>query len=109
MRKRYATTVIFAVIVLVALGVSTVTAGDSAVSMKVKVEKVDLNRASLDQLSTLPGIGEKKAQAIIDYRLKKGNFASVEDLLRVKGIGEKLLEKIKPRVTVSVKHRDLPH
>ncbi|NOY53622.1 MAG: helix-hairpin-helix domain-containing protein [Deltaproteobacteria bacterium] len=109
MRKSCPFTMLFAVLLLFAFGSTTVTASGPAVSMKLKTERVDLNRASAEQLCALPGIGEKKAQAIIDYRLKKGNFSAVEDLLRVKGIGEKLFEKIKPRVMVSVKHHDLSH
>ncbi len=108
MRRVYPFTMIFTVLLLVAFGSATVIAGDSAVSTKLKTEQIDLNKASAEQLSALPGIGEKKAQAIIDYRTKKGPFASIEGLLQVKGIGEKLLGKIKPRVTVSVKRHDLP-
>ena len=61
---------------------------------------ININTADLATLESLPHIGEKKAQAIIDYRTAHGNFNSVEDLTQVKGIGEKLLVKIKDLVEV---------
>ena len=83
-------------------------AADQAVSVKTKAEKINLNQATAAEISALPGLGEKKAEAIVEYRTQNGPFASVEDLLKVKGIGEKLLEKIKPMITVEVKGADLP-
>ncbi|HTG71398.1 MAG TPA: ComEA family DNA-binding protein [Candidatus Udaeobacter sp.] len=53
--------------------------------------RLDINRATAAELDTLKGIGPSKAQAIVQDRDKNGKYASVEDLLRVKGIGEKLL------------------
>ncbi|WP_254849573.1 ComEA family DNA-binding protein [Thalassotalea sp. PP2-459] len=53
--------------------------------------KVALNNADVQQLSTLKGIGTKKAQAIILYREQIGQFSSIDDLLNVKGIGKKIL------------------
>lgn len=55
---------------------------------------LDINTATVSQLDTLPGIGPVIAQAIVDYRSEFGPFTSVEDLLRVPGIGEKRLEAI---------------
>lgn len=60
--------------------------------------KVNVNQADLSQLETLPGIGAKKAQAIINYRTANGSFHSLEDLGKVKGIGPKMLEKLKDLV-----------
>jgi competence protein ComEA len=57
--------------------------------------RLDLNTATLEQLDEIPGIGESKAKAIMDYRLKKGRFSRIEELVEVKGIGEKMLEKLK--------------
>lgn len=62
--------------------------------------KVSLNKATLDELMTLDGIGEKKAQAIINYRNKNNGFKTVEELLEVDGIGSTTYEKIKDRLTL---------
>jgi len=59
---------------------------------------VNINTADLKTLESLPGIGASKAQAIIDYRTEHGNFKSIDDLKNVKGIGDKVLEKIKDQI-----------
>lgn len=60
---------------------------------------INVNTATLEQLDTLPGIGPKLAQAIIDYRTEYGNFEVPEDLLHVPGIGEKKLAAIIDLIT----------
>ena len=61
---------------------------------------VNINAASLELLMTLPGIGETRARAILDYRNKNGAFASADELLNVSGIGDKLFGRIAGRITV---------
>jgi competence protein ComEA len=63
---------------------------------------VNLNTATQAQLESLPGIGASAAQRILEYRQKNGNFKKIEDLMNVKGIGEKSFLKLKPLITVGV-------
>lgn len=60
---------------------------------------IDINRASAEQLDSLPGIGPAKAQAIIADREQHGVFRSIDELTRVRGIGDKMLEKLRPYAT----------
>ncbi len=62
--------------------------------------KININTATVSELTALPGVGEKKAQAIVDYRKKNGGFTTLNDLTKVKGIGEKMLGKFKTQVTI---------
>ena len=63
-------------------------------------EPVDVNRATIQQLEAIDGIGSAKARAIVEFRDQNGPFAHVDDLRQVRGIGEKLLTAIRPHVTV---------
>ena len=64
-------------------------------SISSKEPVVDINQANVSTLMTLHGLAEKKAQAIVAYREDHGEFSSVDQLVAVKGIGKKLLEKLK--------------
>ena len=80
-------------------------AGDEADSAESASEdssdgKININTADSETLQTLSGIGEVRAQAIIDYREQYGDFETVEDILKVSGIGEGTLEKIIDYITV---------
>ena len=63
--------------------------------------KVNINTASEEELKTLSGIGDTRAESIIRYREEQGGFQSVEDLMNVEGIKEGVFEKIKERITVN--------
>lgn len=62
--------------------------------------KISLNKATLEQLQTLSGIGKAKAEAIIEYRSTSGGFKTIEEIKKVKGIGDAVFEKIKDKITV---------
>jgi len=61
---------------------------------------LDLNTATLEQLTTLPGVGPVTAKAILDFRTKSGPFRRVEDLLAIRGITDRRLKELRPYVTV---------
>lgn len=65
---------------------------------EAKEEKVNINTATVEELKTLKGVGEKKAEAIIEYRKKNGSFQTKEDLMKVRGIGKKLFESFQERI-----------
>lgn len=69
---------------------------------------VNVNTATQAQLETLPGIGAAAAKRIIEYRDKNGKFKKVEELMNVKGIGEKSFLKLKPMITVGAEAPDAP-
>ena len=66
----------------------------------VPARKINLNKATIEELTLLPGIGPATAEKIIEHRKTSGAFSSVDDLDDIKGIGEKKLEKIRPYATV---------
>ena len=69
---------------------------------------INLNTATVDQLETLPGIGRKTAERILEYRTKSGGFKRIEELMNVKGIGEKSFLKLKPLIAVPPKTDKAP-
>jgi len=91
--------------IITALLVVPVLAGQAASPGSGNAEKaagvkINLNTAPLDELQKLPGVGSSIAQRIIDFRKSNGPFKKIEDLMKVRGIGEKTFLKFKDMLTV---------
>ena len=96
--------IMMAAILAIALGATAMSAQSKAPTPKATATAtapVNLNTATADQLTTIPGIGPKMAERIIEYRQKNGGFKKVEDLMNVSGVGEKSFLKMKPLITVT--------
>ena len=94
-----------AAIAAVALSATALSAQSKAPAPKptaTAAAPVNLNTATAEQLATIPGVGPKMAERIIDYRQKSGGFKKIEDLMNVSGVGEKSFLKMKPLITVTV-------
>lgn len=66
----------------------------------LQTDRININTASLDQLMTLPGIGQAKADSIINYRTQNGLFTKIEELMNISGIKEGLFGKVKEYISV---------
>ncbi len=95
--KRFVAAVLAAVF---ALGISAGVAS-AAAAPKAPAGKVNINTATASQLTELPCVGEKLAARIVEFRQKQGPFKSTQELMNVKGIGEKNLQKLQQYLTVS--------
>ena len=80
-----------------------VAAQDDKTAATKAVSAVNLNTATVDQLETLPGIGRRTAERILEHRQKSGGFKKIEELMNVRGIGEKSFLKLKPMISVAAK------
>jgi len=70
-------------------------------SIGMAIAAVNINTATPEELASLQGIGPAKAKAIVDYRKAKGDFKTIDDIKNVKGIGDKMFEKLKPQLAVT--------
>ena len=102
------TRILMAAILGIAVSAATASAQNKATTPKAAATAtatatapVNLNTATAEQLATIPGVGPKMAERIIDYRQKNGGFKKVEDLMNVSGVGEKSFLKMKPLITVT--------
>jgi len=86
---------ILAAFVLALLAPTTAWAQD-----KTKDAKININTATVSELQTLPRIGEQVARRIVEFREKNGAFKKIEELMKVKGIGEKTFQELKERITI---------
>lgn len=92
------------VLALVAVGATAPTRAAAPAPARAAasdLKPVDLNTAGSADLEAVPGIGKSLAQRIVTFREKNGPFASVDDLLKVQGIGEKSLQKLRPYFVVA--------
>jgi competence protein ComEA len=89
---------------LVLFGSSTVEAQRATKPpVTASTEMINLNSATAAQIASLPGIGLKTAELVVQYRQKNGPFKKIEELMNVRGIGEKSFLRIKDRITVAAK------
>lgn len=87
-------------VAVIALAMSTGIAS-AAPKSHAPAAKVNINSASVEQLTELPGVGAKLAARIVEHRQKQGPFKSTQELMNVKGIGEKNLQKLQPYLSTS--------
>jgi competence protein ComEA len=97
------TRILAAVLVALALLVPSVGAQDSdrSAAKSAAGAPVNLNTATAAQLESLPGVGARTAALIVEYRQKNGAFKKIEDLMNVRGVGEKSFLRLKPLITVT--------
>jgi competence protein ComEA len=94
-------TKLLALVVVVLIAFSGLTLADTP--KEPAAAKININTASAETLMQLPGIGESYAKRIIEYREANGPFSHIEELKNVKGIGDKIFEQSKDRITVGDK------
>lgn len=91
---------VVATLVAFALAAVFASAPALAAGKPVPTAKVNINTATAQQFATLPGIGQKLAARIVEYRQHSGPFRTTQELINVKGVGEKNFQKIQPHILV---------
>src|SRR6266576_894754 len=92
---------VFAIAHVGAAGAAQAPSGSRTTVKEGVVAAVNINTASVKELDALPGIGTKTAALIVEYRQKNGPFKKIEELMNVRGVGEKSFLKLKPQITVA--------
>ena len=87
--------------VILLLTAMVMLAGLAAPGWSSTEQKIDINTATVEQLTQLQGIGPAIAQRIVDYRSSNGRFNSIEEIIKVRGIGASTFDKIKEKIVVS--------
>ena len=105
LRINHAYRIVACIIAVLYLGGALAMAQSAAPSrgkatQSAQLQQVNINQASADQLTALRGVGPATAKRILDFRQKNGPFKKVEDLLAVRGIGEKTLERMKSQIVL---------
>jgi competence protein ComEA len=106
MRSHSRSRAILGIALMVLLAMGTVVPLQAASTAKASTQAssdnpVDLNKANVESLATVPGIGKVTAERIVQWREANGPFRRVEDLMKVKGIGDKTFDKLRPYIKVS--------
>jgi len=99
MKKSKLNKIVIAVLMLFALSALAGNFATADMKSGADTKIININEATVKELSGLSGIGKSKAEAIIAFRIEHGNFENVDDLKKVKGIGKKTFESIKDKIT----------
>src|SRR5688572_23305175 len=90
-------------------GAAQAPAGSRPLATVQPIVALNINTASAKELDALPGIGAKTAALIVEYRQKNGPFKKVEELMNIRGVGEKSFLKLKAQLTVATPNAERPN
>ena len=106
MRRHSRNWAILGIAFVVLFGLGSAVPGNVAIAAQAKTQAspenpVDINKATVESLATVPGIGKVTAERIVEWRETNGPFRRIEDLMKVKGIGDKTFDRLRPYIKVS--------